>query len=97
MHAVPALPGFAQPLQSALVRAGVDLLPPWVARRLELAGRGLRPWERPLVRAAAVGAERLVLRSSPAVQACLRLGLEETHLYRDSRAPEPTEDPPCTS
>lgn len=84
MRDVPAL-GFAQPLQPLLIRAAVDLLPAWTARRLELTARGLRPWERPVVRAAAVGADRLLLRASPAVQACRRLGLAETYLYEPIR------------
>ncbi|MDP8916929.1 MAG: oxygenase MpaB family protein [Pseudomonadota bacterium] len=89
MSEVPVLPGFARPFQSLLIKAAVDILPGWVARRLELAERGLKPWERPAVRAAASGADRLLLRSSPAVQACRRLGLGETYLYGDPtfRAP----------
>ncbi|MBW3559096.1 MAG: DUF2236 domain-containing protein [Proteobacteria bacterium] len=80
MAEVP-LPGFARPLQPLLIRAAVDTLPPWVARRLELEGGGLKTWERPVVRAAGLAADRLLLRSSPAVQACRRLGLGDTYLY----------------
>ena len=82
MGRLPALPGFAQPLQSLMIRAAIDILPPWVARRLELTGRGLKAWEEGAVRAAAFGADRLVLQSSPAVQACRRLGLCDTYLFQ---------------
>jgi hypothetical protein len=43
---------------------------------------GLRPLEGRLVRRLGRRADRLVLRSGPAVQACLRLGLPEDYLYR---------------
>ena len=41
---------------------------------------GLRPWERALVRAAGRAADSLLLPSTPAAQACLRLGLPPDHL-----------------
>lgn len=79
----PALPAMARPMQRMLIRAGVDLVPGWVRERLGLDARhGLRAWERPIVRAAARAADRLMLPSSPAVQSCLRLGLPADYLYR---------------
>jgi hypothetical protein len=42
---------------------------------------GLRRHENWIVRAAGAAANRIVLRESPAAQACVRLGLPPTHLY----------------
>jgi len=41
----------------------------------------LPAWQRQLVRATGRAADRLVLRSNPAVQACRRLGLPDDLLY----------------
>ena len=43
---------------------------------------GLRPWEKPLVREIGALSDRIIVRSSPAVQSCLRLGLPADYLYR---------------
>ena len=52
--------------------------------RLGLSARfGLRPWERPIVQQAGALSDRILVRSSPPVQACLRLGLPEDWLFRD--------------
>lgn len=78
---MPAMPAALRPVQALLVRAAVDVVPEAVRERLGLAGR-LAPWERALVCRFAASAERVLLRSSPPVQACLRLGLPEDYLYR---------------
>ena len=78
----PILPAPARPLQRLLLAAAIDLLPDDIAARLRLAGRGLAAWQRPPVRAIARLADRLPLRSSPAVQTSLRLGLPADHLFR---------------
>ena len=66
-----------------LVRAAVEMTPEWVRQRLGLStAHGLRAWERPLVRQAGRLADRIMLRASPAVQSCLRLGLPADYLYR---------------
>ncbi|NML15951.1 oxygenase MpaB family protein [Azohydromonas caseinilytica] len=84
----PALPAPLRPLQGLLVRAGVEIVPGWLRERLGLGTRwGLRPWERGLVILLARGADRVLLRSSPPVQACRRLGLPDDYLY--SRPPRP--------
>jgi uncharacterized protein (DUF2236 family) len=71
-----------RPVQGLLVRAAVEIVPEPVRIRLGLGRReGLRPWERALMRAAGRAADRVMLRSSPAVQSCLRLGLPEDYLY----------------
>jgi uncharacterized protein (DUF2236 family) len=86
MRRVPALPAIARPAQLLLIRAAVEILPHGLAGHLKLGHKWrLRSWERPLVKAVAAAADRLLLRSAPPVQACLRLGLPENYLYR--RAP----------
>ena len=83
MRTAPAFPAPLRPLQRMLVRAAVEMTPAWVRQRLGLsAAHGLRAWEKPLVRQAGRLADRIVLRSSPAVQSCLRLGLPADYLYR---------------
>ena len=82
MARAPILPAAARPLQKLLLAAAVDLLPADIAVRLRLSGRGLAAWQRPPVRALARFADRLPLRTSPAVQASLRLGLPADYLYR---------------
>ena len=82
MRTAPALPGLLRPAQRLFVRAAVDITPTWVRDRLGLTQHGLRSGEDAAVRVAGAVADRLAMRSSPAVQACLRLGLPADHLYR---------------
>jgi uncharacterized protein (DUF2236 family) len=86
LQIVRETPGFPAPLrwmQRILVRAAVDLIPRAVRERLALHEHdGLRPHERWLVRSAGSAANRIVMAESPAAQACRRLGLPLTHLYR---------------
>jgi uncharacterized protein (DUF2236 family) len=83
MRTVPILPPLLRPVQPLLVRAAVSLTPRWVRDRLGLGDDyGLRAWEGKLVRQGGALADRIVLESSPAVQACLRLGLPANYLYR---------------
>lgn len=80
---MPALPWALRPMQALFVKAAVEITPAWVRDRLELGPRWrLARWERALVRVAAEAADRLVLKTSPAVQACRRLGLPDDYLYR---------------
>lgn len=86
MREVPALPRPLRPLQGLLLKAAVDVLPGWIRQRLELGSSwSLGPLERRIVQITAQGSDRLLLRSSPPVQACLRLGLPENYLYRRER------------
>jgi uncharacterized protein (DUF2236 family) len=79
----PVLPAPFRPLQHLLLKAAVDILPKWVRQRLEIGPDWtLHAWERPMVAAAARASDRLILRSSPAVQSCRRLGLPDDWLYR---------------
>jgi uncharacterized protein (DUF2236 family) len=80
MQQVEAFPATLRWLQPVLVRAAIDLLPPELRQRLRIDAT-LGRWELPLVLGAARAAERLVLRSSPAVQSCRRLGLPDDWLY----------------
>ena len=83
METAPLLPAPARPLQRMLVRAAVDILPAWVRERLDLGPTwSLNPVECALVRTIARASDKLVLPSFPAVQACRRLGLPDTYLYR---------------
>ena len=83
MAEAPMLPGPLGPMQPLLVRAAVEIVPVPVRGRLGLdAHWNLRHWQRRLVMQFVRLADRLVLASSPAVQACRRLGLPDEHLYR---------------
>lgn len=86
MRAAPVFPAPLRPAQRVLVRAAVEVVPGWVRERLGLTaahglGGGLRGRE-PLVRQLGSLSDRIVLRSGPAAQSCLRLGLPADHLYR---------------
>lgn len=82
MRAAPVFPAPLRPAQRMLVRAAVETVPGWVRERLGLtAAHGLRGWG-PLVRRLGGVSDRIVLRSGPAAQSCLRLGLPADHLYR---------------
>jgi uncharacterized protein (DUF2236 family) len=82
MRSAPIMPRALKPVQHLLVRAAVQITPPDVRSLLDLEGSGLRGWEQALVRQAGAFADRVVLDSSPAVQACRRLGLPRDHLFR---------------
>ena len=81
MGSAPILPLLLRPAQHVLVRAAVELTPRWMRTILGLDGRGLHAWEPEVVRQAGALADRLVLESNPAVQACRRLGLPADYLY----------------
>jgi uncharacterized protein (DUF2236 family) len=83
MRTTPVLPPVFRPAQRVLVRAAINILPGQIRQRMELGkewdiGRG----EVALVRQFGRLADRVLIRSSPAVQACVRLGLPEDYLYR---------------
>jgi uncharacterized protein (DUF2236 family) len=78
---MPGLPRALRPLQALLVDAALQIVPPAIRQRLGI-DRELAAWQRGTVRLAARTAERLMLRSSAAVQACRRLGLPDEYLYR---------------
>ncbi|HEX8374354.1 MAG TPA: hypothetical protein VF606_04160, partial [Geminicoccaceae bacterium] len=81
MRRLPVLPRLLRPLQAALIDAGVALVPADIRERIGLGRRPLPAWQRHLVCTAGRAADRLVLRSNPAVQACRRLGRPDDYLY----------------
>ena len=81
MRSAPILPMLLRPAQHLLVRAAVDLTPRWVRTLLGLNGHGLHGWEAEAIRQAGAFADRLVLESNPAVQACRRMRLPADYLY----------------
>ncbi|WP_395074882.1 oxygenase MpaB family protein [Hyphococcus sp.] len=83
MKRAEAFPQPVQLAQRSLVRAAVDLTPAPVRDVLGLDARyGLRPFEGRVIRRMARRADRLMLRSGPAVTSCRRLGLPDNYLYR---------------
>lgn len=79
---MPALPPPLRPMQRLYVGAAVAILPPWLRELLRLDDQALAPWQHALVCRSAGAADRLLLRTSPAVQSCRRLGLPDDWLYR---------------
>jgi uncharacterized protein (DUF2236 family) len=83
MRTTPILPPIFRPLQRILVRAAIDILPRWVQRNLALGEMWkIRPWEVALVKQIGKRSDGILIKSSPAVQACARLGLPEDYLYQ---------------
>jgi magnesium-transporting ATPase (P-type) len=80
-RSAPILPRLLRPVQHLLIRAAVDLTPSWLRTILRLNGYGLHAWEAEVVRQAGALANRLVLESNPAVQACRRMRLPVDYLY----------------
>ncbi|WP_204985777.1 oxygenase MpaB family protein [Microvirga pakistanensis] len=90
MRQAAILPAPARPAQRVLLKAAVEILPPWVRERLGLDAQWrLGPLERAFVRTMARASDRLVLPSFPAVQSCRRLGLPDDYLYRGERTAAP--------
>jgi uncharacterized protein (DUF2236 family) len=81
MRSAPILPLLLRPLQHLLVKAAVDLTPHWLRTILALDEHGFCSWEAALVRQAGSFADRLVLETNPAVQACRRMQLQPDYLY----------------
>jgi uncharacterized protein (DUF2236 family) len=81
MMTSPILPPALRPVQRLLVRAAVSTTPEWAQEILRIRDFGLRRGERFLVRQAGGVADRILLESSPPVQACRRLGLPKDYLY----------------
>jgi uncharacterized protein (DUF2236 family) len=81
MRSAPILPMLLRPAQHLLVRAAIDLTPRRVRTLLGLNGHGLHGWEAEALRQAGAFADRLILESNPAVQACRRMRLPADYLY----------------
>jgi uncharacterized protein (DUF2236 family) len=82
MPRVPALPAPLRPLQGVLVKAAIEVIPAGLRARIGLGEAwSLAPWQRNLVCRAGDAADRLILTTNPAVQACRRLDLPDEFLY----------------
>jgi len=81
MHSAPILPLPLRPVQSLLIRAAIDLTPQWLRRIVGLTEHGLNALESGVVRQIGAFADRLVLETNPAVQACRRMRLSANYLY----------------
>jgi len=83
MREAAALPRPLRWMQRILAGAAVEIIPDWMRDLLGFtAAHGLRPHERWMVSLAGTVSNRIVLPESPAAQACVRVGLPVTHLYR---------------
>src|SRR6516165_10303887 len=81
MRSAPILPLPLRPVQSLLVRAAIDLTPHWLRTIVGLTDQGLNAFEAGVVRHIGAFADRLVLETNPAVQACRRMRLSANYLY----------------
>jgi uncharacterized protein (DUF2236 family) len=81
MRSAPILPLPLRPLQPLLVRAAIELTPPWLQTIVGLTDHGLNGWEAGVVRQIGAFADRVVLETNPAVQACRRMRLSANYLY----------------
>jgi uncharacterized protein (DUF2236 family) len=82
MRSAPFLPLPLRRVQPLLIRAAVDLIPHWLQKILG-TDHGLNAWEAGVVRQIGTLADRLVLETNPAVQACQRMRLPTNYLYCD--------------
>ncbi len=81
VRAAPILP--LRGVQRMMVRAAVEITPPWAREILGLGSAfGLRRGEATVLRAMGAVSERFVLEGAPPAQACLRMGLPADYLYR---------------
>ena len=82
MRRVPALPLPLRPFQGVLIKAAIEVIPAGLRDRIGLGEAWrLAPWQRSLVSGAGDAADRLILCTNPAVQACRRLDLPDEFLY----------------
>jgi hypothetical protein len=68
-------------VQPLLIRAAIDLTPRWLQVIVGLTDHSLKAWEAGVVRQIGSFADRLVLETNPAVQACRRMRLPANYLY----------------
>jgi uncharacterized protein (DUF2236 family) len=81
MRSAPILPLPLRPLQPLLIRAAIDLVPDWLLTIVGLTDNGLNTFEAEVVRKIGSFADRVVLETNPAVQACRRMRLPANYLY----------------
>lgn len=81
VRSAPILPSTA--LRRLMVRAAVELTPPWARDILGLDARhGLRIGGAAALRAIGAATDRLLIENAPPAQACQRMGLPSDFLYR---------------
>jgi uncharacterized protein (DUF2236 family) len=81
MRSAPILPLPLRPLQPLLVRAAIELTPYWLQTIVGLIDHGLNACEAGVMRQIGAFADRVVLETNPAVQACRRMRLPANYLY----------------
>jgi uncharacterized protein (DUF2236 family) len=81
LRSAPILPLPLKPVQPLLARGAIHLTPPWLRTIVGLADHGLNALEAGVVRQIGAFADRLVLETNPAVQACRRMRLPANYLY----------------
>jgi uncharacterized protein (DUF2236 family) len=81
MRSASILPLPLRPAQPLLIRAAIDLTPYWLRSIVGLTDPGLNALESGVVGQIGAFADRLILETNPAVQACRRLGLSANYLY----------------
>jgi uncharacterized protein (DUF2236 family) len=81
MRSAPILPLPVRPVQPLLIRAAIDVTPHWLRRIVGLTDHGLNALEAGALRQIGAFADRLVLETNPAVQACRRMRLSANYLY----------------
>jgi uncharacterized protein (DUF2236 family) len=87
MERTSVLPAPFDRMQGMLVKAAVGILPTMVQEQLGLKERWrLNSWERHGIALLGSVADRILVRSGPAVQACRRMGLADDYLYARSPA-----------
>lgn len=72
------------------VRAAIELLPEAIRRDLGLEPRRAKPWMMKTLRVMAKAADRLPVPGAPPVQACRRMGLPGSYLYRGRKTANQT-------
>ncbi|MES2534605.1 MAG: oxygenase MpaB family protein [Pseudomonadota bacterium] len=82
MRRAPILPYPLAPIQHVLMMAAIEIVPEPIRERLGLTGRRTpRRWHGHAARVCGAAADRILLHSSPAIQACRRMGLPDDYLY----------------
>jgi uncharacterized protein (DUF2236 family) len=82
MERTSILPTPLNRMQGMLVKAAIGILPISVRKQLGLKERwSLNFCERHVIALLGILADRILIRSAPAVQACRRIGLAENYLY----------------
>ncbi|HEY0685698.1 MAG TPA: oxygenase MpaB family protein [Steroidobacter sp.] len=79
-----ALSLILRPLQTTMVRAGIQLLPEWLIERLGLQGQRwrLKPWEHRMLKRLGAVFERLPIPGTAPTLASRRMGLPANYLYK---------------